>query len=315
MAEYAGWQRYIHVASETQFGTTPGSPTYVYVPVSQYDVGVQRNNRQSELFTGRRQQTKNQLVNRSLQGTLAAPLFGHHAGGQSIAQFFIDKALSAPSGLELDSFLAEISEEGTDDKRHNGLRVNSCQISGQAEGGDITMSLDLIGKDETGGITVQSLSDTSDEPDAFLFADATLSLDADGVGGSSPEDFDFISFQIDIQNNLKPYFVNSKVIEKLPAMQRLVRLTFQIFKIDDTFDALNRSNDDLEYSIELALRGKHGGSASGTYTTATFTFDRIPLETLSMQSSVNELATLSTNWLALKPLSSSNELDVTWSTE
>ena len=310
MAVHAGWQRRIHFAAETTWGTTPGSPAYIYLPYSSYSVIATPQSVQAGLFTGHRQRRHNRVNRYTVQGQVQTPLWGYQVDDgvntQSIAQRLIAPALSAPAGLELDALLFEIFENDTENKRHNGLRINNLTLAGDSQSNIITLTLDLIGKSETGGITEQSLSATLPQPVEFLFSDSTFAY-----AGSAIE---LESFQITVNNNLQPRWGNASTISYLTNGERHVNYQFSVVKTANTWDALRRSTAVNNATAQLVLKGLHGGTAANNYTTVTIDFDRVNFMNASDNGDLNALWSQSPEFVVLKPDTTDNEIDVTYGT-
>lgn len=304
--EFAGWQKYLHFAGETTWGTIDASPVYVYMPYTSCTLAAVPKAVQAELYTGLRQRKHNRIVNYMVQGQITAPLFGYHISSKSIAERLIEDAISAPAGLFLDSSTIEVFEGDVDNKRWLGCRINQLTLSGTGEGGTIDVTLDIIGKSETGGITEQVLSATSPQPVEFLMADATFLY-----AGAAIE---LEAFTITINNQLQPKFMGASTIHLLSNGVRLVNYTFKVVNNANTFSALRRATTVNNATAQLILKGRHQGTAAQTFTQITIDFDRVNFANAGDEVSLNALVSQNVDFIALKPDTTDSEIDFTFGT-
>src|SRR5258708_3065844 len=143
--EFAGFQQFLFLAPETVWGQTPGSPTYLYLPYATYDVITKPQAVQPQLFTGLFERRESRVTRTIIDGSLHTPLFGYQVGNQAIAQYLLAWAMTRTTPVYLQSYLAELSENGVDNKRHNGLRVNQLTLAGDSNGGVINAQLQIMG--------------------------------------------------------------------------------------------------------------------------------------------------------------------------
>lgn len=304
MAVFPGWKKYVVTAAESAWGTTPGSPTYIYVPVKDYTVRSRPIIVTPEQYTGFRQRRHQRITGHSIDGTMDMNLLSYHVSSKSIAQRMLEYCFDSPSGQDLASFLAEPYDVDIDNKRHNGLRVDTATIAGQ-EGGIITLTMGLKGKTETGGITAQALSATAPQPVEFLFKDVSFS-----IGGVAATICDF---NLTIMNNLIVKYCNSDTPTFIVAGERHVDFSFGLYKTDNTFDALNRSTSIPNTTMQLVLTGSHNGTgATGTNTTITFDFDRANFGDADGSGALSDLWKMSNKYMILKPSTSDNDVDITY---
>lgn len=307
MGYVAGHQKYLNLAAETSWGETPGSPTYFQIPYLTYDVSAKPQSRQAQLFTGSYQRRHNKVFRTALDGNLVVQALGYHVSSQSIFQRLMTWAIDRTDTLFLPSMLAEIGDNGVDNKRHNGLRVNTLAIAGSADSGEITMSLGLIGCLETGGISLQARDETIPQPTDFNFADSSFL-----IGGSTVK---LRSFAINITNNLQPKWNNTQYPDLISAGMREITYQFQLVKTANTYDALRRSIANNNYTGQLVLKGLHGGTASNNYTTVQIDFDRLNfMNSPADIGGLNDLMEQSVDSIVLKPDTTDNEMDITYGT-
>lgn len=306
MVVFAGWQRHLHLAKETDWGTLAGSPTYIPIPYATYTVRPRLRTTQAQLFTGLRQRRHHRIVKATLEGSISCPLHSHHVAGKSLAQHLLEWLISAPNALFLDSHTAELFEGNTDNKRHLGLRPARGTIRGDADSGAIQLSMELQGKEEEGGISPPSLSATTPQPTEFLFKDATFSLNGSAV--------ELQSFEIEINNNVQVYHNNSYWPSLVTAGVREVSYRFSLIKEDATFDAMRRVAP-ADANAQLVLKGPHNGTGpSGNFATITIQLDRLGFNDAEESGDIHELAMQDLDLVVLKPSSTDNEIDFAFGT-
>lgn len=306
MAHYAGWQRHLHLAKETAWGSLPGSPTYIHLPYASYDVRPRLQVAEARLFTGLRQRRHHRITRATLEGSLETPLYSHHLAGKSIAQHLLEWLISAPNDVSLESFSAELFEVNTDNKRHLGLRPARGTIRGSADSGPVAISLDLRGKEEIGGITTPALVPTTPVPTEILFKDCVFSIDGQPVA--------LQSFDISVNNNLQVYHNNSYWPSLIVAGTREVDFRFSLFKTDDTYDLMRRG-DATELPASLTLKGAHNGTGpSGNFTTITIELARLALRDANDFGNLDDLVSQEIDGVILKPSTTANEIHVTFGT-
>jgi hypothetical protein len=305
--EFAGFQQYLFLAPETVWGQTPGSPTYLYLPYATYDVQAKPQAVQPQLFTGLYERRESRVLRTLLDGPLNVPLFGYQVANQSIAQYLINWALTRVTPVYLSSYLAELSENGVDNKRHNGLRVNQLTLAGDSDGGVIQAQLQLMGALETGGITTQTVPTNTPQPVEFLFADATLT-----VGGSL---LPIRSFSLTVKNNLQTKFTNNQWPTLVHAGVREVDFTFTLFKNANTYDLLARLTGSNNTTMTLFMKGLHLGTGpvSTTYSTVQIDFARASFASLANnRQNLNDLVQQAPGYVVLKPDTAADEMVMTY---
>ena len=313
-AELMGWQKHLHLRKEETWGVKSDDNPDIYIPYTEYSVSSKVETNQAPLFTGLRQRRHHRVQRAKVNGSLSLPLFGYHVDDASVAEHLLRWASSGPQVPFVDSYSAEIYEADTDNKRHLGLRVGSMRLSGSAQDGVVSLSLDLEGKEEIGGITPPSLADSEPRPVEFLFDDVEMFLGNDGEPSSEEETVELRSFDLKINNNLQVYHTNSFFPTCLAAGIREVSFQFTIFKRDNTYDLLRRTSELANKTCRLVLRGRHLGTApSGTFTEIEIQLDQLNFSNATDKSSLNELVTQDVEWIALKPSTTSNDVDFAFS--
>lgn len=307
MNSFAGWQKHLHLAKESNWGELPGSPVYLYLPYAEYDVAVRPETTQAELFTGLRQRRHHRVNKATLSGSLTCPLYASHVADKSLAQHLLEWLTSAPATLDLDSFAAEIYQADTDNKRHLGLRPSSGVVTGSADGGVIDLTLQLEGKREEGSISPPAVDANAPAPVEFLFRDCVFSLDS--------VELPLQAFSLRIDNGVRVHHNNSYWPSLISAGVREVSFEFTLLKTDDVFDVMKRIPP-ADAAAQLVLKGAHNGTGpSGTnYTTVAFHFARLAFrDVVDEASGLHELQRQRPQFVVLKPDSSTSELSVTYS--
>lgn len=316
MPEFMGWQKYLQMEKEVTWGTKPASAD-IYVPYTTFDVSTKVQSQQADLFNGGRQRRHNRIFKATADGSLVLPLWAQHVSSKSIAQHLIEWAISAPAGIDLDSWSMDRYEAGVDNKRYLGTRVNSMTLAGDADSGNITLTLALIAKQESGGVSVTAAPATAPQPIDFVFSDVDFYLSSESEGesaSSSSEAVSIRSFSLTVNNNLQVYHTDGYWPALVPAGMRTVDFQFSLFNSANTYDALRRTSAVTNRAGHLRLKGSHGGSgASGTQTEIDLYFDKLNFANASDQAALNELSNQSVDWIALKPSTTENELEITYS--
>ena len=308
MAKKAGWQNYVVLTGlESTYGTNPASGHF-QVPYAQCDIHAERENREAATTMGIRQRRYLQPFRRRVMGNLTCPLYGHVISTTSIAERLLTWAFNQPAGLDLDSRTLELYD--VDElKRYTGVRVNQVTLTGNAESGEITLALALIGKDEAGvsAGSAQSLVATYvPERSEALFQDCTFTL-----GGTATA---IAAFQLSFNNNLSPYFDNSGLpLAALPAGERQCDFEVTLLHEATTRDAIIRTATVSEIAAVLVLKGLHNGTgASGNYTTMTAGLDRLSFKGMTKERDRNGLTREKISYSVLKPDTTDNEIDWTF---
>lgn len=259
---------YLTMYDEVTWGTKPTTPTYVHVPVTDYGVKFNVENRQSALYSGLHQRKHSRNWKGMPAGSISLPAFGYwidnDGGGndKSLFEYIMEWAFNSLDGTFLDSRGCEWAEgPNSGNLRHQGLRVNSLTLAGDEGSGGITLTLDVMGQSEVTFATAQTLPNDREKLGDFEFADITLTIDSTEVNPSS--------FQLTISNGLSPKNLNSRTPTLLPRTQCQIDFQFSIYKSDDTYAAYHRAvSTDQDLDIQLDLVGPHNGTGtSGDNTT------------------------------------------------
>ena len=307
MSNAAGWQHYLFFKKESAWGT--GVTPDIYLPFATYDVVAQPEFYKADTFTGRRQRMHPNVPSRTnVQGQLVCDLYGYQVTSgslKSVAQHLIDNAVSGGNSVDQDSFTIEANDPN-DPKRHVGVRVNQLTIAGSHDQSAIKATLNVMAKQETGGITPPSLSASTPHYKPFMFADSIFTISGDET--------ELRSFELSVENNLQVYHNNSQWPSIISQGMRVVGLKFTLFKSANTYDALRRAMTVTDTTAQLVLKGRHDGSASQTFTTLTINIDRMNFSAAAEELNINELDQQNVDYVVLKPASSDNDIDLTWGT-
>jgi hypothetical protein len=305
---------YLTMYDEAEWGTVPGSPTYIHVPVLDYDVRMRTQQRRAIPFTGLLQRVHSRHSKGLPTGTMRVPLYGWRPSGlsTSLAEYLMTWAFNSPETICSDSKGIEWAEgPNTANKRHVGMRVNAATLRGSEDEEICQLILQLAGKDESGDdvvTTAQTLPDNRNKAIEFEFADALFTLD--GTSESVK------AFQINAQYGLAVEYLNSRRPTLL--VKRMCQQTLSIVlpKDSDTWDALRRSNtiSDLEMSCTIVLKGTHNSTgASGTYAVGTISLPRLSFVDAEETRDQHQLAFQPLEFDILKPDTSAAALSIVWS--
>lgn len=270
--EIIGAKKFLTLYGETEWGTKPGSPVYVPVPVTDYGVRFRSESRQANPYNGKFQRQHSTKVKGMPSGQLACPLYGWKPSGapSTIMQYLLDWGFGDHEERELTSKGAQWVEDGTSDKEHNGLRVNSATLEGSEDSGFVGIMLDLMGKSEAGDGTyvAQALPANRSNIVDCEFQHVTFSLG--GVATLIKQ------FQIQVQNGLKVEYLNSFTPSLLLKSQRIVTCQVTLVKNADTIDAYRRASTATEIALQFVIKGLHKGTGTGgtNWTVATIDLGR-----------------------------------------
>lgn len=320
--EFAGWQSYRYLRVEDAWGTKDtSSPVQFYFPYTQDDISVKPQFAKPSLYLGRRQQEFKVATKATCDGTLASPLWAHQVAGKSLAQYFIEAAYSGPASPTISSFTGLSFDNGNDDKQHLGLRINTLNIAGSNDGdGLLTMSAGVMGKQEANEASIPALDPANEVLSAFSFGNVSLWMSDENEGesaSSAGELVDIRSFELSLANTLTVYHSNSYFPSRIVAGVRVVGFKFSVFKDDNTYDLYRRSDALITKAAHLQLKGYHRdtGGAAGDFTVIDAFMDKLAFGGATDTRDINGLAQIQTEWEALKPATSENEIEFAYTTE
>lgn len=318
MACIVGTESYLHLNDETNWGqSSVGSgsgtaSTPFFIGVVSYGVRTTRLTRMPQVYVGLHQRKRGpQVYGGDVAGQLVTPLYGYIPTGQTlaIARKMLDWAYGDYELEEPASKTAQWTEgPNLANKRHTGLRVNQATLTGQADSGDLQLSLDLIGKEEMGYPTGTAIPDDLEKLVDMQFTDCTFTLEGTTVQAQA--------FTHTLNRNLQPQRLNDFWITGLCGGVRDETLQIVIPKTDATWDVRNRlsgATADVEVTGQYTIQGLHNGTgSSGNYTKLARAFSR--LRFISQEQSGDfGIQYQALTFQVLKPDSSSNAYADTWS--
>lgn len=302
---------FTHFYAETTYGTKPGSPTRVLVPLEDYGVAVQQRRGQSRPRIGLRVGKHSHNTGHMLSGQISGKLTGYHPSGlsKSIAQYLMEFAFPDPDA-DLDSFGVE-SAQGPDvaNQQHNGLVFGSFTLSGSEDDDSISFTADLMGKSEEALATAAAIPNDLEKLSQFDFSGSQLVID----GASTPTEFRGLQLQNQLNTTLK-YNAN-----RTPSVvcrgEQVITFSYDIYKDDDVYHAIKRASSagtDTYQDIALTLFGRHNGSSTNTYTQLDIDMPYCHVLDVVDRIDVPTVSTISLQ--VLKPDSASEAIALTWST-
>lgn len=310
-----GAKNHLTLVNEATWGTFPGSPAYVHVPVPSYGVRFQPVNRQARPHVGLLQRKHNRNVKGWPAGPIPFQLYGWQPEGlgMSLAQYLMTWAFSNPETLDLPSKAAEWAEgPNVANKRHLGLRVNSATLEGSEDNG-ISLSVEVIGRDELGQSTVttaQTLPNSRSRLVEFLFEDTICELNGDEIPIGS--------FSWSLNRALAVRTYNSKRPQVMRATDYKSSLSLTRPKESDVWDAALRALDpDDENTVTLTLKGLHlgTGTVDTAWTQLVIDFPLLSLVSNETQGGIEGLHDSALAFEVLKPDTADNSVAMTWSDE
>jgi hypothetical protein len=302
MATHVGWQNHLWVKAESTFGT--GVTPTIWLPYNSCDIRVVTEMFKANPFTGVRQRrAPNQPVKKHVQGNLSGELLARQLSTVSLAQTVVSLATNQPSGIDLDSWTMELYDPN-DQKRWTGMRSNSLTLTGTA-GGPVTFSHDLIGILEA-TTTAPSLVATTPVGKAMLMQDTTFAIDSGA--------YVIMAFTLTINNSLIVHHDNSIWPTVTAAGDRVWTLSFTVRKTANTYDAKRRSATVSDQTFQIVLKGDHDGTGANTYTTGTIDIDRMNFLDAVDQMNREGLTMAEVTYDIIKPSTTDNDVDLTWST-
>lgn len=302
---------YLTLAKESTWGTA-GTNKF-HVPVEDYSVKFNAENRQSNLFSGIHQRKYSRNFRGMPAGGMSLPLFsywvntdGSAGADESIAQVLLEWAFSSLDGTFTNAMTGEWAEgPDTSNLQHTGLRVNSFTLTGDDSTGSIICTLDLMGKAETTFATALALEDDREKFSEFLFADQTLTVDAGAVNPSN--------WTLTANFGQSAKYLGAANPTYLNRTQCVIDFAFTVLKTDDTYPAFHRAvTTDKDLDIQIALVGSHNGTGtSGTNTT--LTIDLPQCRMINPDSGrVQDLIPETIQTHVLKPDTSEDSIQFTW---
>jgi len=312
-----GGNRHLTGWDESTWGTKPGSPDYVYLPLTEYGVRLNRKRRSNRPYFGQFGVKHGKTTSGMPQGNMAGALHGYYPATitTSLAEWIITKAFGNPASNDLPSFGVE-DAQGPDlsNKQHNGLRINTFTLTGTEDDDSVLWTADVMGKTEVSVETAQTVPNDLEKLTEFEFPDVTLSVadSSDGV------EIEMQSFQLVRNNNLRPAYVGSRSPRHLKRTTRNTSFQTVILKNSDTYDEAERlfinGDPDAEYDLTLTLLGLHNGTASDDYARLVISMPRCQLVMPEDAHALEDYTRTTLNFEILKPDSASADISLVWDT-
>lgn len=307
---------YLFLASEAAFGVQDASPSYAYMPVLTYGVENVPEMRQPQPYTGLAENFDNLVVRQMPSGPLTAALYGWHYSPltASLAQYLMDWAFTDLQTLcGLPSKTAQWAE-GPDvaNKKHLGMTVNNATLAGADDnGGQITLSLDLMGASEATLTTAQTIPSALTRLNEFLFQDSVFSI---GPNSGALTAVEYKSFNWQHQRNLTPIYNGARAPRRFRPGKPNQTFAFNIEKADGTWDAIRRATDKTDYYGRLVLKGLHNGTgATGTYAQVQIDFGKLSFRQAKDTWARNGAVQQEISFECQKPSTSAASKVMTWS--
>lgn len=329
--EIVGAKSYLNLITESTWGTKPGTPSRVYVPVEDYGVQFQTQKRQGKPYLGLYQRKHGVRRQGHPAGQIVANLYGYQFGVDeavggttvaagssiSIAEYLLDWAIADEAGTihearDLPSKTAEWAE-GPDvsNVEHNGLRVNQATLSGGESSGVVQLALDVLGKSEANLGSAATIPTDHEELVDMEFADVVFKLD-DGAGGSLAA-LSIASFQLQVQHNLIVKYNNADNPTLIVKGDRLVTLQVTIDKNANTYDAFRRTlSSETDFVGQLIVQGLNNGTGASAWTIGTMDFAKLRYVDHQDTRGRDALFQQPLQFMVHKPDASDNDIDIAW---
>lgn len=329
--EIVGAKSHLYLIPETTWGTKPGSPSRIFLPVDDYSVAFQPENRQAKPYLGLYQRKHSSNYRGMPSGQLVCPLYGfqygvdYDVGGAtvapgssiSLAEFMLDWSMVDEAGTihetkDLPSMSAEWAE-GPDvaNKDHRGLRVNQATLVGSESTGNHVLTLDLMGKTEANLATATAVPADMEEVTDMEFADCVFKLD-DGAGGSLST-LSIESYQLQVQHAMQVKYNNSDNPQLMLKIDRLVTLQVVVDKNADTYDAFRRNiASETDFVGQLIVQGLNNGTGGSAWTIGTIDFPRLRYTNHQDNRGRDQITTQPLQFLVSKPGTSSLDMSIAW---
>lgn len=320
--EIIGAKSYAALISETTWGTKPGAPTRVHLPVEDYGVQFQHAQRQAKPYLGLFQRKHSQRRQGMPGGSIATSLFGAVDSGVSIslAEYLLDWAICDEAGTihEASALPSKTVEwaEGPDisNVEHNGLRVNQCTIAGNESSGVVSVSLDVMGKTEAALASAATIPTDHEDLNEFEFEDVVFKLN-DGAGGAVAA-VSIVGFQLQVQHNLLVKYNNNSAPQLLVKTDRLVTMQVTLDKNSDDYDVVRRTlSSETDYIGELILQGLNNDTTAtpgNVWTIATIDFPKMRYLTHQDQRNRDSIYQTPLQFICQKPDSASLDMEIAW---
>lgn len=316
-----GDNSYLTIQDEADFGAQATSTTTsvggaVYMPVLSNNIQLQDNRRSPQVFTGLSEDFDTIQGPTLPQGQIVCPLYGWRNTGEpvSLAEYLFNWALQPLSTLcGLPSKTLEWAE-GSDDanKRFTGMTVGGMTLSGSDDAtAQITMALDLMGKEESNLVTAAAVPSELASLSEFQFSRIVFSIGNDS--GSLVEQ-PLRSFQWQVNRNLAPAYLGQTRPRHLRAGKPTSTFAIVIEKCDDTWDVIRRTATPTVKYGRLVLKGLHNGTGStGNYAVVTINMPKLSIQTVGENYVRNGVLVQNLGFSVQKPTVATASFSHTWS--
>ena len=248
-----GVHRHCRFAQEATWGTYPGSPTLVHIPVIGDGYTVAQSNEHYEPRTSmyKWHMGPRRVFKKAIAGDITMPIQGEYLE-EVLGWIFTRDATS----FDGESFACE-KRDGVEGTRHTGLKVDTATIEGDAESGNFTIRLGVIGKSE-GTISSFAIPAVTDTITSGYIADAFWAFQ-DGNSLEIPQATartTMTAFSITVANNLKPGPPGSdQELIWLESSNMLITGSVSLRYDDNTFTTLRRSGGATSFEINATYGG------------------------------------------------------------
>lgn len=327
-ANIVGAKDYLALVAESTWGTTPGSPTWVHIPVESYGVKFEAENRQAKPLTGVLDHKHNRNIKGMPKGGLTTPLFGWHpatlqgstAGtlATSHAEYLMTWLFGNPGAIVLPSQSAFYAKgPNLANQLDKGLRVNQATLAGSFENG-ISLSADVMGHDQLGNAEIgnaPALPNSRCRLVEFLMEHVVCNFDG--------SDIPIGAFNWQAQRALKEAYYTAVGGSNAfrPGVLRATDFASTISltrpKEDDVWaEALRDMDPEDSHHLILTLKGLHKGTGAvdTNWTQVVLDYPAISFVTHEV-SGGRELNDETLNFVILKPDTSGASYTQTWTDE
>jgi len=312
-SEILGPNSHVFVYAESAWGTKPGTPVYVYLPVDSFGLKTQGQTRYNDPYTGGRFQKHAQAYNMAPSGQMGGKFHGYEDAGisESIAQMITDLAYGALADNESASIGVEWAQgPDTANKQFNGMRMDQLTIQGSAQSGVVEWNASFVGKNEVTLATAQTVPNDLEKLVDFQFCDMTLSIDSSAIK--------IASFQLQRSLNQKPKWLNSRTPNCIKVGKIVDTITFQFLKNANTYDTIQRAMASAgtmsEKDLDVVLLGNHNGTGTNTNTRLTIDIPRACITDIDDKLSADDVFEQGLTFAILKPDSSTSAVTLSYDT-
>lgn len=219
---------------------------FVQVPISENSLKLTNVPSGIDRYTGYIDEVYRGITGQTLAGGITTQLWPDNA------EMLLDFSLKRVSNIMESYTIKGYSASGNEGIRWTGLMCNQATISASDDDKELTLALDLMGKDEDAIATPGAASMPSAMP--FVFSDATFNLWGEA-------DADILGFTLTTTNNLKigPVGGSNRRVRWIDSGYRGVELSVTVDSADATYQAYMR---DRSVSGNFTATFNYPGSGS-----------------------------------------------------